>query len=36
NNLDEVDALLKKGAGKAGVIADGVLAKVREILGFGK
>lgn len=36
NNLEEVDALLKKGAGKASVIADGVLAKVREVLGFGK
>src|SRR6218665_1045861 len=34
NNLEEVDALLKKGASKASVIADGVLAKVREVLGF--
>jgi len=34
NNLEEVDALLKKGASKASMIADGVLAKVREVLGF--
>ena len=36
NNLEEVDALLKKGASKASVIADGVLAKVRDVLGFQK
>ncbi|WP_163398677.1 tryptophan--tRNA ligase [Flavobacterium fluviatile] len=36
NNLEEVDALLKKGASKASVVADGVLARVREVLGFGK
>lgn len=36
NNLEEVDALLKKGASKAAVVADGVLARVREVLGFGK
>jgi len=36
NNLEEVDALLKKGAEKASVIADGVLERVREKLGFGK
>jgi len=35
NNLDEVDALLKKGAEKAGIVANGVLARVREKLGFG-
>jgi tryptophanyl-tRNA synthetase len=34
NNLAEVDALLKIGAQKAGVVADGVLARVREKLGF--
>ncbi|REG98854.1 tryptophan--tRNA ligase [Flavobacterium aquicola] len=34
NNLPEVDALLKKGAAKAGLVADGVLARVREVLGF--
>jgi len=34
NNLPEVDTLLKKGAAKAGLIADGVLARVREKLGF--
>lgn len=34
NNLEEVDALLKKGAAKASVVADGVLAKVRNVLGF--
>ena len=36
NNLKEVDALLKKGAGKASVVADGVLNRVREVLGFEK
>jgi tryptophanyl-tRNA synthetase len=36
NNLEEVDVLLKKGAAKASLIADGVLAKVREVLGFEK
>ena len=34
NNLPEVDALLKKGAAKASIVADGVLARVREKLGF--
>ena len=34
NNLPEVDALLKIGAQKAGIVADGVLGKVREKLGF--
>ena len=34
NNLPEVDALLKKGAAKASVVATGVLARVREKLGF--
>jgi tryptophanyl-tRNA synthetase len=34
NNLNEVDALLKKGAEKAATVANGVLAKVREKLGF--
>jgi len=36
NNLEEVDALLKKGAEKASVVADGVLNRVRKVLGFGK
>ncbi|MBZ4043560.1 tryptophan--tRNA ligase [Flavobacterium hibisci] len=36
NNLEEVNTLLKKGAAKASIIADGVLARVREVLGFGK
>jgi tryptophanyl-tRNA synthetase len=34
NNLNEVDALLEKGAATAGKIADGVLKRVREKLGF--
>lgn len=34
NNLPEVDALLKIGANKAGVVASGVLSRVREKLGF--
>ncbi len=34
NNLHEVDALLQFGAQKAGAIADGVLGRVREKLGF--
>lgn len=34
NNLEEVDSLLKLGAAKAGSIADGVLNRVREKLGF--
>ena len=34
NNLTEVDALLKIGAQKASVVANGVLARVREKLGF--
>ena len=34
NNLPEVDALLQKGATKAGIIADGVLKRVRDKLGF--
>lgn len=36
NHLDEVDQLLKEGAQKASVIADGVLNKVRAKLGFEK
>ena len=34
NNLQEVDALLKIGAEKAGVVANSVLARVREKLGY--
>jgi tryptophanyl-tRNA synthetase len=34
NNLPEVDVLLKKGAEKASTVANGVLARVREKLGF--
>ena len=34
NHLPEVDALLKLGAAKAGIVADGVLKRVREKLGF--
>jgi tryptophanyl-tRNA synthetase len=34
NNLQEVDALLQLGAQKAGVVANGVLKRVREKLGF--
>ncbi len=34
SNLHEVDALLQLGAQKAGTIADGVLRRVREKLGF--
>jgi tryptophanyl-tRNA synthetase len=34
NNLPEVDALLKIGAGKASAVANGVLARVRAKLGF--
>lgn len=34
NNLPELDALLQQGAEKAGKIADGVLQRVREKLGF--
>jgi tryptophanyl-tRNA synthetase len=34
NNYSEIDELLKKGAQKAGQVADGVLGKVREKLGF--
>jgi len=34
NNLAKVDALLKTGAEKAGVVANGVLGRVREKLGF--
>lgn len=34
NNLSEVDALLKTGAEKAGVVANGVLKKVRTKLGY--
>ena len=36
NNLAEVDELLQKGAQKASAVANGVLAKVREKLGFEK
>lgn len=35
NNLAELDAALLQGATKAGKIADGVLNRVREKLGFG-
>ena len=34
SNWPEVDSLLKQGAAKAGVIADGVLQKVRVKLGY--
>ncbi len=34
NNLNEIDAALAKGAAKAKVIADGVLTRVREKLGY--
>jgi tryptophanyl-tRNA synthetase len=34
NNLEEVDVLLRKGAQKASDVANGVLEKVREKLGF--
>jgi tryptophanyl-tRNA synthetase len=34
SNLHEVDALLQIGAQKAGLVADGVLKRVREKLGF--
>jgi tryptophanyl-tRNA synthetase len=34
SNLHEVDALLQLGAQKAGLVADGVLGRVREKLGF--
>ena len=34
NNLDELDRLLKIGAEKAHQVADGVLARVREKLGY--
>ena len=34
SNLTEVDELLRKGAQKASNVANGVLAKVREKLGF--
>ncbi|QEE48723.1 tryptophan--tRNA ligase [Flavobacterium alkalisoli] len=34
NNLAEVDALLKTGSDKAAIIANGVLKRVREKLGF--
>jgi len=34
NHLAEVDALLKTGAEKATIVANGVLARVREKLGF--
>ena len=34
NNLEEVDKLLFEGAAKAGKVADGVLKRVREKLGF--
>ena len=36
NNLNEVDQLLKEGAKKASLVADSVLNKVREKLGFEK
>lgn len=34
SNLPEIEAALMKGAAKAQVIADGVLSRVREKLGF--
>ncbi len=34
NNVQEVDALLKIGAEKAAVVANAVLSRVREKLGF--
>jgi tryptophanyl-tRNA synthetase len=34
NNLTEIDALLKIGSEKAGVVANGVLGRVRTKLGF--
>jgi tryptophanyl-tRNA synthetase len=34
SNLNEVDALLKQGALKAGIVADGVLKRTRVKLGF--
>ena len=34
NNLEEVDKLLLEGAAKASVVADGVLKRVREKLGY--
>ena len=34
NNLEEVDALLKEGAAKASIVANGVLERVREKLGY--
>jgi tryptophanyl-tRNA synthetase len=34
NNLTEVDALLKVGAEKASIVANEVLSRVREKLGF--
>jgi tryptophanyl-tRNA synthetase len=34
NNLPEVDALLKTGAVKAAIVANGVLKKVREKMGY--
>ncbi|MBC7642802.1 MAG: tryptophan--tRNA ligase [Flavobacterium sp.] len=36
NNLTEIDALLKIGAKKAGQVAENVLSRVREKLGFEK
>ena len=36
NNLHEIDLLLQQGAEKAGNVADGVLARVREKLGFSE
>jgi tryptophanyl-tRNA synthetase len=34
NNLEEVDRLLLEGAAKAGAVANGVLKRVREKLGY--
>jgi tryptophanyl-tRNA synthetase len=34
NNLEELDKLLLEGAAKAGVVANGVLKRVREKLGY--
>jgi len=34
NNLEEVDKLLLEGAAKASAVANGVLKRVREKLGY--
>jgi tryptophanyl-tRNA synthetase len=35
SNLSEIDKVLLLGAQKAAIVADGVLGRVREKLGFG-